>query len=314
MKKIYQVLVALTLAEVFFYQGLFAQADTGKVVPAIPQAPQTSLPQSNGGFDVIIKVNGDIIYGIVKEVGITLVTYKRTDIPDGPIYTLFKNEIYAISYRNQVTDYFSPPVVQPIAPVGSDLNQYEKYPVDYRNKPVFRNGNIRIGLGFIKSFSKVDNKDQYTSSGTFPAINIGYDAYFRNQVRLGLQIGFGSRDYSKRDYSTYDSIQTNIDVKENIFSLFAYAKYNLTSNTSRIKPYIIGGLGINSSRIKSENSINFTNNPSQTLLVTSGTRSVGIGLMARIGTDYYINNQMQAYADIGVGLAIVNLGISFNLK
>ncbi len=313
MKKIYKTSLALLLANTLFCLVTFSQVDTTKVLPVPHGLPQLPHNQPNAGFDVIIKINGDIIYGIVKEVGIDLVTYKRTDIPDGPIYTLFKNEIYAISYRNQITDYFSPPPIQPpLEPVISD--PYKKNPVDYGQNPLFRNGNLRVSLGFIKSFSKLDNKDEYSSSGTFPAFNIGYDAYFKNQVRLGIQMGFGSGRYSKQDYNNYDSIQNNIEVKENIFSLFAYARYTLMNNASRIKPYIIGGLGINSSRVKAENTISFTNNSSQTLLVTSGTRSVGLGLMARVGADYYINNQLQAFADVGVGLAIVNLGISLNVN
>ncbi|MEO5889631.1 MAG: outer membrane beta-barrel protein [Ferruginibacter sp.] len=313
MKKIYKALSFLIVVILSFSHSLHAQVDSAKLLPSIQVIPNPPLPQLNAGFDVIIKINGDIIYGIVKEVGIDLVTYKRTDIPDGPIYTLFKNEIYAISYRNQLTEYFSPAAgEQVIEPLTSD--PYKNYPIDYRHNPILRNGSLRVGLGFIKSFSRVDNKDEYSSSGTFPAINIGYDADFKNQVRLGIQLGFGSRRYAKQDYNTYDSVQNNIDIKENIFSLFAYARYSLMNNSSRIKPYLIGGLGINSSRINSENTINFTNNSTQTLLVTSGTRSVSLGLMARVGAEYYINNQIQAYADIGVGLAVVNLGISFNLK
>ena len=44
----------------------------------------------------------------VKEVDDFIVKYKRTDIPDGPIYTIARREIYAISYRNQVKEFFNP--------------------------------------------------------------------------------------------------------------------------------------------------------------------------------------------------------------
>jgi hypothetical protein len=80
------------------------------ILPLIAQETGTASAQ----FDVIIKNNGDIIYGKVTEV--TLVKYKRTDIPDGPLYQLLRSEVYAISYRNQLKEIlnigFIPPVTQ----------------------------------------------------------------------------------------------------------------------------------------------------------------------------------------------------------
>jgi opacity protein-like surface antigen len=314
MQRINKSVLCLVLTNILCCQLIFGQNDTSKVLMPAQTVPQFSGQQPNAGFDVIIKTNGDIVYGIVKEVGLDLVTYKRTDIPDGPIYTMIKSEIYAISYRNQVKEYFNPAVGEIAEPPMPAADEYNKYPINYSHKSSFQNGSLRLSLGFIKSYSKVDNKDNFSSSGTFPAVNIGYDVYYNNKVRLGVQIGFGSRHFTKQDYSTYDSIQNNIDTKENLFSLFVYSRYILMTNSSRIKPYLIGGLGIYSSRINSENTVNFTNNPSQTVLITSGLRSVGLGIMARGGAEYYVNNQLQAFADIGVGLTVVSLGISFNLK
>ncbi len=42
------------------------------------------------------------------------ISYQRTDIPDGPIYTIPRNEVYVISYRNQVKDYINGRTVAPI--------------------------------------------------------------------------------------------------------------------------------------------------------------------------------------------------------
>ena len=76
----------------------YGQADT-------PEAPRQPPMQLNAGFDVIVKLNGELVYGLVKEVGPYYISYQRTDIPDGPIYTIPINEVYVISYRNQVKDY-----------------------------------------------------------------------------------------------------------------------------------------------------------------------------------------------------------------
>src|SRR5919206_611965 len=82
-------------------------SDTSRTLPS-PDSSKKSPVTYNAGFDVIIKKNGDIVYGLVKEVGLELIKYQRTDIPDGPIYTMPRSEVYAISYRNQVKDILSP--------------------------------------------------------------------------------------------------------------------------------------------------------------------------------------------------------------
>ena len=285
------------------FNSAYGQVDTQKVMP--PPQPV----QYNAGFDVIIKINGDIVYGIVKEVGLYLISYKRTDIPDGPIYTMLRSEVYAISYRNQIKEYFNRINNYPVI---NEINRNPK--IDYKRNPLFEQGIFRLGIGLIKSFSKVDNSKNYSSSSSFPVINLGYDVNFKNQLRLGLQMGFGSRNFSKQEYSSYDSTQNNITIKENIFALYVYAKYDFIQNSSRLKPYVIAGLGIISSRIRSENTISFINNNSQVLLVKSGTRSAGLGVMARVGAEYYLTDQLQLFLDAGFGTSVINFGLAVSLK
>ena len=280
-----------------------AQVDSQKV---------TLLPQPiqfNAGFDVIIKINGEIVYGIVKEVGLYLILYKRTDIPDGPVYTMYRSEVHAISYRNQVKEYFYPLNTNPIITTARRQST-----INYSRNLIFQDGVVRLSLGFIKNFTRVDDVKNYSSSTTFPAINIGYDVKFKDQVRLGLQISFGSRKFSKQDYSTYDSVQNNISINENNFALYVYTRYQLLQNASRVKPYIIGGLGVISSRTKSENTVNFINNNNQSLLVKSGTTRVGLSLLARVGAEYYLTDQFQLFVDGGIGLSIINIGLAITFK
>lgn len=318
MKKNYH-LSLLTLFILFSGACLNAQVDSGKTVVPPP------VVLHNAGFDVIIKINGEIVYGLVKEVGLTLVSYQRTDIPDGPVYTMLRSEVHAISYRNQVKEYFTaeasvPTVIMPEEPgdlsTESPLTIRKRlYPkINYKNNPLLEQGSIRFGFGAIKTLTKVDDKENYISSGTFPAVNIGYDANYKNKARLGLQISFGSRNFSKQDYSGYDSIQNNIAVKENIFALYLYTKYDFLQSASRLKPYIIAGLGIVSSRIKSENTINFTTNNSQTIIVKSGTHSTGLGIIARAGGEYYVNDQFRVFLDVGAGMSLLNFGVAVNMK
>lgn len=269
----------------------------------------TTRPQVtyNNGFDVIIKKNGDIIYGLVKEVGLQLIKYQRTDVPDGPIYTIPRIEVYAISYRNQVKDILAPVDI----PVDGMMIRPPGYWPHYRNdQNFFQDGVVHLGIGFFRSFTKVKDANEYSSSGGTPVISIGYDVFYRNQVRLGAQLAFGTHKFSRQEYSDYDSAQTDVHLKENIFTLYVYAKYVIAGRSSAFQPYVIGGLGINSSNIHSEYAINFINEPDKVVLINSGSRSVGLGILARIGADYYLNNKLSIFADAGVGPSILNLGIS----
>jgi opacity protein-like surface antigen len=65
--------------------------------------------------------------------------------------------------------------------------------------------------------------------------------------------------------------------------------------------------------LHSENKISFTNDNTQTILVKSGTRSTGIGIIARAGLEYYLNKEFQVYFDAGVGLSAIKVGISYAL-
>ncbi|MEO6814555.1 MAG: outer membrane beta-barrel protein [Ginsengibacter sp.] len=303
-RKIGTLLIMVTFSIMLFaYGNTYGQIDTQRVIP--PPQPI----QQNAGFDVIIKFNGELIYGLVKEVGPYYISYQRTDIPDGPIYTIPRNEVYVISYRNQVRDYLIP------ADNGlSAENLYRDRHINYKDKDLFKNGSALVGLGFLRSFSKVKDVKNYSSSGSFPAILFGYEVNYESNVHLGVQIGFGSHKFSTQQFSSYDSTQNNITLKENIFALYVYGRYYLSKSSSLLQPYIIAGVGITSSNILSNNTISFTNNNSQVILVKSGSRSTGIGVTARIGAEYFLSNQLQLFVDAGFGLSVINAGLSVSLK
>jgi hypothetical protein len=318
MYKIYKTLSCILFAALIFITHAHAQVDSQKVAPPPPPPPQVN--QVNAGFDVIIKYNGDIVYGLITEVTPTYISYKRTDIPDGPVYKIFRNEVYAISYRNQVKEYMNPSNTDELPPVNGINNQginnlADPYPkINYKKTDFLKNGTARIGLGFIRSFSKVANVKNYSSTSSFPVLSIAYDAKFKDNIELGAMIGFGTHNFSDEKFSSYDSTINNISLKENIFALYVYGRYELLHNSSRFQPYVMAGLGITSSNVLSQNKIDFTTDNTQTLLVKSGARTVGIGITARIGSVYYINDQLQAFADAGVGLSVLNIGLAIKVK
>lgn len=270
----------------------------------------------NAGFDVIIKRNGDIIYGLVKEVDLHLIKYQRTDIPDGPVYTIRRDEVYAISYRNQVKDILNPWID---TSYNQKYNQYQRDSLSSLKSPYLpysRDGMVHIGVGFFRSFSKVDNADQYNSSGTFPVISVAYDFFYKNNIRLGAQLASGSHKFSRQDYSSYDSTSTDINLKENIYTLYVYGKYVLADMRTYnfIEPYILAGLGINGSFIRKEQTLKFVDEPDQALLIKSGSRAFSLGVIARVGTDVHVSDMITIFADAGIGASILNLGVGVNIR
>ncbi len=57
--------------------------------------------------DKIYKRDNDVLNVKVKLVGEKTITYKRTDMPDGPDYTINKADVVRIEYSNGVEDVFS---------------------------------------------------------------------------------------------------------------------------------------------------------------------------------------------------------------
>ena len=306
--------------------ALFIAGICGSAAAQVTSSPDTVFVRAtdtlvkykiiyNADFDVIIRRNGDIIYGLVKEVGLELIKYQRTDIPNGPIYTIPKWEVYAISYRNQLREIINP-VVDPrlVNPpgYGNYRNPDGRY-YNPRTSFLSRNGSVTLGVGFIRGFTKVKNAGDYSSSGS-PVVNVAYDALYRGSVRLGAQLAFGSHKFSGQDYSTHDSTQSAVSIKESFFTLHVYAKYSYVLTTSAFQPYALFGLGISSSNIRTNREVNFLNRADKVLLVSSGARAVGLGILARGGTAYILNNKISVFGDVGAGPYIINLGVTANVN
>ena len=266
------------------------------------------IPQ-NAGFDVIVKLNGDIVYGLVKEVGPNFITYQRTDIPDGPIYTMPRDEVYVISYRNQVKDYINGNNAQAPEQVGIVPDTSTQRHINYKSKSIFENANVGFGLGFLRSFTKVENINSYSSSSSFPALLFSYEVNYKKNIQIGLEMGFGTHKFSGQQFSSYDSTINNDKLTEHVFGLYLYGKYFLLNSSSRIQPYLMAGIGVTSSNVISQTTISFTNDNSQQILVTSGNRTSGLGITARVGGQYYISDQMQLSLDAGFGLSVIKAGL-----
>ena len=122
----------------------------------------------------------------------------------------------------------------------------------------------------------------------------------------------GAHKFTKQSYSSYDSAQQSIVLKENILLLHIYGKYALSGNFGAFQPYVTGGIGPQYSNVRSENTLQFINNTNQSILSKSAGRSFGIGILLRAGAEYKISDQLRLMADAGIGPSVVQVGIVYN--
>ena len=92
--------------------------------------------------DVIIKKNFDEIECVVLEVGIDIIKYKRYDNPDGPVYSIGKEDVATIKYKNGVKDVFN------VQPSSDTINKKE--PLTYN--PGFWGLTIKKGSNKLSGF------------------------------------------------------------------------------------------------------------------------------------------------------------------
>jgi len=257
-------------------------------------------------FDVLIKKDGSIIYGLVQEVGLFEIKYKRTDIPDGPTYSILRKEVYAISYRNQVKEYLAP--INESVFLSLNGNKTDSIP-SILNKLDFNNQEFRIQFGFFRGFSKLENRSSYTSELSLIPITIAYDVALKSDFRIGISLGFSGYNYKKDEFNTYDSTQLINDVKEKQFAASLYVKKQFGSATAKLKPFVLFGAGINSSLIQSSSVVSLSNDSGRKLLISSEGRSTSLGIQLRAGLDYALSDKIKISTDLGSGLAVLQLGL-----
>jgi hypothetical protein len=283
-------------------------------ITVVARAQQTDVPPAQ--FDVLVKVNGEIITARVIEVGIKTVRYKRTDIPDGPIYEVLRSDIYAISYRNQLKEFLTPidstkfrtaPVTVMAEPVINPEPLIEVEPVApitwYAN---MKQGELRLGYGFIRNYSKIKNVNELNAEAGATAIQLAYLYPYRNNIHIGLLTGIGNFKYSESSFSEYDQLQINQTSTESLFTVAVVGMYARKFNL--ITPYLMGGLAFYSSMIKSNGSFNYVDND-RTVLVKNSARNNGLGVVVRVGLDVTIIKKVSGYVDFGNGLTLGQVGL-----
>lgn len=101
--------------------------------------------------DKLYKKNGDIIEVNVKEINARTVTYKRSNNPDGPTYTINRAEVAKIAYENGSEDVWAEP---------REIKPRKK--IEYGNNivsliPMSLTSGVGVGLSYERVIDKEDN-------------------------------------------------------------------------------------------------------------------------------------------------------------
>ena len=144
--------------------------------------------------DTIVKRNGEKLIVKLAEVNLNDVRYKRLDLPDGPLYTLPKQEIKIVIYYNGIKESFEnfvPPVVNSNS-MPFDLSMQssgDKYYFKERKieEPdmlavVGKLGDKKINL-MIKKVNDLKFIQKTTMIVSIPLFIFGAYTYFKNAPR-----------------------------------------------------------------------------------------------------------------------------------
>jgi len=265
--------------------------------------------------DVIVRVDGSIIYGKVLEVDKEHVKYRKNDVPDGPTVTLPREQVYVISYSNNtkqvITPVFGKRKLDEPAFDANSLDNVEKDDTTRNLKHNIAHGALKIGMGFSREYSSFKGVDDFTKSSSAPSLYAGYQFRFNRFLKTGVSLGYAKFNYKYNKSSDYDGIDISQSIQESIVTLGFYGRYDLMDGF--IKPYLLMGLNINYSDATINGDV-FFRDEGKHVVTTSGITGFKTDFVFRAGADLMISKSFGVYSDIGTGTSLIQIGAVFSFK
>jgi len=265
--------------------------------------------------DVIIRVDGSILYGKVLEVSQDQVKYRKNDIPDGPEVTLPREQVYVISYSNNtkqvITPVFGKRKLDEPAFDANSLDEKADSDTTKNLKYNISHGDIRVGMGFSRAYSSFKGVDDFSKEASAPSLFAAYQIRYNRFLKVGVSLGYASFNYKYNRTSEYDGIAISQNIEESIVNLGIYGRYDLMSGF--IKPYLLLGLNFNYNSATMNGDVEFLDEGKH-VLTTSGINGFKNDVVARAGVDFMLSKQFGLYSDIGTGISLIQIGAIFSLK
>jgi len=271
--------------------------------------------------DVIIKKDGLIIHADLIEVGLEILKYRKSSYPNGPVFSLPINEVYAIAYGDKTSDYFVLPSTGDI--FSNNDYQEEQIADTLESEPmeeqvVFSNSNIMesirasIGIGIFNTYSKAEEGIENISKQTFlPAFNFRVWMDLEDNIKIGLQLTATEFNFSMDEFNNYDDVVILTDIDENIFSLVGFGRYDFRGDI--IKPYALAGIGFNQSRIHTQRNLSFVEE-GPLFNINSYAQTINLAIMLRAGVSVVALDNISFYIDAGTGISVLQTGIQFEFN
>jgi len=203
--------------------------------------------------DIIVKNDKTEIKAKVEEVTATSIRYKKFEMPDGPVYSISKLEIFMIIYQNGTKEYMDNKQTTPAVP-----------------QPAVPNKASTASAVTNAMSSTAGTKYQSSSSGSKP-----------KQSHWGAEIGV---------LSTSASIGTNVTTEAVIrMRAGVYYAMPISTNISLVPAVMIIGKGSHFSYYDGSGYVNedintsFIEIPLQFVYTTSGTKGWMLGAAPTIG-------------------------------
>lgn len=267
--------------------------------------------------DVIIRVDGTIIYGKVTEINPTEIKYRLPGVPEGIMVILPRNQVYAISFSDHTNQVITPgfgstgTAVKTVTTVTSAGTKEKPDTARHNLSYNMAHGALRLALGFSSEYSTFKGMEGYKSTAVTPSFYGAYQFDFNNWLKTGISIGYANLSYKMDESSDYDGLAITQDIKESITTFGLYGRYDILKGF--IKPYLLGGLNINYT-IANINGDIFFMNEGKHILSTSELNGFKTSLVARAGLDVMITRRFGVYSDIGTGSTLLQVGVIFGTK
>ena len=275
--------------------------------------------------DVIIKKDGLIIHADLVEVGLEVIKYKKSAYPDGPVFSIPVNEVYAIAYGDYSTDYYVLPETN--EPFNNEDQQQEEDTIDnqtttvnpmteqamFTNSRLFNNIEASFGVGIVNTYSEAEEGiEDLNKKSIMPSFNIRVWTGIKENLQTGLQLSLAKFNFERDRFNSYDEVVILSDIDENVLSLIGFVRYNFQGELFR--PYGLAGIGFTRSNIHTQRNLSFIEEGGPVFNINSYAQTINFAIMLRGGVSVLALEDISFYADAGTGITIFQLGIQFKFK
>jgi opacity protein-like surface antigen len=179
------------------------------------------------------------------------------------------------------------------------------------NAQVFEEGSnhLNVGYGFGNGYGRLlnayDAYDGYKFSGFGPAF-VSFERGMNDHIGIGASISYSSYGASwvqKGYLSSYD-----YSYRWTTLAIMARGAYHFTLSNDKFDPYVGVGLGFMKFGYKWTSS-----DPSFNEANSSVSLGSPFGYQFFAGARYMFSDKLGGYAEVGYGLSVANLGLTFRI-